>query len=212
MFVYQDTAKIPSTNSRTIIFPHSCMDDGFESEYYSQTLTNGRATPEEIKKVLDDANKPRLTLKNKFKFFTCGFFLIIALSFASLVSLFVWDNKNDMFIWYVSGGITALFTIMITGIYVLFKYHCRSSIKCKEAAKAIIDDYNETVYRKRALRWVVPQEFPAWIELWKDYDEEDGTQSIFFLPSSPSPNKRRVQTLMRRPASEPLLSYYAEDI
>jgi len=211
MFVYQDTAKIPSTNSRTIIFPHSCMDDGFDSEYYSQTLTNGRATPEDIKKVLMDVNKPRLSLKNRFKIFACGFFFLIALSFASLASLFIWDVPNDdMFIWYVSGGITALFAFMLTGIYVLFKYHCRCSIKCKEAAKVIINDWNETVYRKRGLRWVVPDAFPAWMELWKDYDEEDGTQSIFFIPRSPSPNKRRVQSLMRRPASEPLLSYYAD--
>jgi len=92
-------------------------------------------------------------------------------------------------IWYLSGGVAVIFVVFISGFYILFKYNSRCSIECKKAAKLVIQNYNEETFRKRGLRWVVPEAFPAWMELWKDYDEEDGTQHIFFSP-------QRVQSLL----------------
>jgi len=209
MFVYEDSAKIPTTSSRTIIFPHSEMIDGFDSSYYSQILTNGRASPEEIEKVLEDANRNRVKFKTKFKVLACSFFLLVVLLSIALVLILEWYVSDQFFIWYLSGGIAVIFLVFTFGFYILFKYQSRCSIRCKKAAKSVIENHNEETFRKRGLRWVVPEAFPAWMELWKEYDEEDGTQHIFFAPQkiqSLLMSKRNSDSHNQQNLQKPLLS------
>ena len=81
----------------------------------------------------------------------------------------VQDSNNAGIFGGIFGGLFALIFIIIY----LVIYLVRNNKKSKDAVKALIDRVNPN-FTNRGVRWHLPQHYPRWIELWKDYVGQAG--------------------------------------
>ena len=161
---YGNTLAVPPTSGNSIIFPYNNISNKFEASHYLSTMTQSRIPLSDITLVLSeietiikeykDYSNPRKLL---VLFFVC--FLIIL---NSLIIESIFDLTN---VFYFTLLATAIFAVLYISIYF------RNSVKLLEKARQKTVEFLSTKSRhfeENGLKWVIPFQFPNWMELWKN--------------------------------------------
>jgi hypothetical protein len=162
---------IPPTSAYTIVFPSPAFDAKFDSSSYYPTLTDGKASTQEITQVLSDIESTIKPFNEKIKRAGYIFLLYVILSF--LPALYFFFAKGDKSVAFIV-SIAAFCAGAIVGLVIwiccyIRKVDAKMLPKCQEA----IDRHNQD-FAQKGLRWHLPPSFPRWVELWKDYKRPQG--------------------------------------
>jgi len=180
-----NTPRTMLTTESTIIFPLHHDNKQFNSRLYTLALTNGRASNREIDTALADimtaGNDP--SNKKRWSRLSCfGFLLLLVVSILQLCGICVLVHKireidsddpseaDPLVLGAIFLGI-GLFVSVIFCVVVCFQKTDSSMIKIRKRCQDVIDEHNKALIKK-GLRWHMPEEFPDWVELWKDYKLE----------------------------------------
>lgn len=184
---------VPSTTEYMIIFPiqrykyftdfEDFQNCGFSQDFYSPETTHGRISREEIQDFLSEVNaelqkplkkepKPQPKIKTNFLPFQL---------YISFVFLVLYLSSHFLHAFESLMGLIITFILFGPALKEVVDYEerkvCQDSdsekrtlqIKARKArCQEIGEKYNETL-QSRELRWHLPEEFPSWIELCKDY-------------------------------------------
>ena len=168
---------IPPTTETVIVFPLDTSTQVYDSTFYHPTLTHGRSTKEEIQMVLVDIQTSRKHLVKSIE--RCAYVYCLCLIIAA-IAFFVmaFDSKWAL----LDLGICILFFFLLSVVTVAT---CNNNKKQqKKAAEDVLINYKPE-FARRGLNWVVPNGFPRWIELHKDY--LGGNQPVYMLPANQQP-------------------------
>jgi len=161
---------IPPTTPYTVVFPHSPVTGQFDTSFYSPMLTDGRAHPEEINRVLRELEAAGIPLTKRYKANVCCFILTLMLSiFAFMTFTFLMVSVNPALI---PIGVVLLAVVnILTGSNFMkkIKHH---NVEFRRLSQEVIDRANQE-FSYKGLRWVLPTLFPRWVELWKDYQPQN---------------------------------------
>jgi len=157
---------IPSTTAYTIVFPFDANEKNFDSSFYSPSLTDGKASQEEVNKILNEVEAERADVRNKFTPTARNLFILIQLCLVGvLLVAFLSPEEGVSVTSYVILGLLGAFFVAIgILVYKFVTYKKEMRVKCRN----VIDKHNES-FASKGLRWHIPNMFPKWIELWKDY-------------------------------------------
>ncbi len=167
--ITRDTIVFPAWNSK---IPENFM---FSHEFYSPEMTDDRISREEIQDFISEVNADqRKTSKNhdsgrskeegvlRIYLFLCLMFLPQYI-----------DRYFDHFVAEIM-IVTNISAVTILIFYMVLsdnRHNKEKNIKIRAGCQKIVDKYNETL-SIRGLRWHLPEKFPLWIELCKDYKDQ----------------------------------------
>ncbi len=145
----------------------------FSPDFYSSEMTDDRLSREEVQDFISEMNTDcRQTLKGYAgkateKAIILPFFLSI--TFSLLLSFGYIHFRN-----LIGDGLyllSMLALIPFTTILCIVRYKRETNkqkIQIRARCQRIVDKYNQNL-RHQGLRWALPEKFPLWIELCKDY-------------------------------------------
>ena len=178
--------------SRKIIFPFNPINKKFDSSYYDPVLTENLIEIQDISKFLREAEQQirRFHQRALTNFFRVCFVLLLILLIAT--GFFVpmvrghLDEKDVAIIAYVLFSST--FTLIVVLLYTAIKTSSNNKKNLKKAEKKIIElaKENASTFEEKGYCWVIPDQFPKWIELAKRsmQDNEDiKSQTLNILQS-----------------------------
>ena len=174
---------IPPTTDTVIVFSLNPSQQLFDSGFYHPAITHGRSPAEEIHKVLADIAAARKPFADKLKTITCIYtFIVILAAVGYVVTRFIPGGTELIFI-----RLIAFFLILIL-LSTWLKGKVDDSIKKqKKAAEDVLVNYRPG-FASRGLNWIVPDGFPRWIELHKDYlHYPGGNQPVYMPPVNQQP-------------------------
>jgi len=182
---------IPPTTDITLVFPKT--DGKFYTDYYTPTLTGNRLSLEDTAQFMKKVDAIRFNPEDSrlegqvVKYLVLCWFLEYA--FAHLFSYLGILNEDQAktYMW------TAIVITFVMGA--CFNGHIDQ--KQKEAIQKMVDEQNETL-KSKGLRWNLPSEFPAWIELCKDYKNQPANQEL----ASSNSTKTSSQDLEKQAQSQ----------
>jgi len=179
-------SEIPPMTETTIIFPvqffvfplkyrnlqsqqtKPTRDYIFSADFYSSEMTDDRLSHEEVQDFISEMNVGyRKILKSSTdqaeeKIYPPLFYLIGSFF---LFMVCVHPSILKKFEYLIIG-------FMVVGLIFFFVKECRETdkknIQIRAECQTIVDKYNQNL-RHRGLRWSLPEKFPLWIELCKDY-------------------------------------------
>ena len=157
---------VPPTTDITIVFPKT--GSRFYSEYYSPDLTDHRLSREDIAQFMQKIDNIRLNPEDSRRENRCTLYLLIAwlLEYVTkklLCYLGILDeDQGQTYMW-----IAVIFSCMIS---CCFFGHIEENQK--DAIRKMVGEENQ-ILKNKGLRWNLPNEFPAWIELCKDYKNQN---------------------------------------
>jgi len=170
------------TNESNIIFPLDESGRQYNSRLYTVVLTDGRATNQEIDKVLVDIMTAGSDPSNKKGWSRASCYFLVLYIVLTILQMFFFificvklarDTYHSGVQFLISFG-----TMMVLLLGCMFS--CVSgSCLCqdrtipdmeiiRQKCQDVVDEHNKD-YVLKGLRWHLPQEFPQWVELWKDY-------------------------------------------
>lgn len=144
--VKRQVAPLPPTTSDVIIFPYNRLTNSFVTAFYSSGMTQNRLKITEVHQFLEEVKVPANEYYQKFGFLTDG-----------------------------SKKLSCIFILCIIFFPLLFVYlHWISKMKNKDdqARAEVIKKANSIAKQKakslirKGIKWVIPPEYPRWIELW----------------------------------------------
>ena len=153
----------PTPSDTTIILPYNSSKGKFDQTLYSPAMTEGRAPYEEIDRVLSALEVVARGLshsdgfKNWFRKLLIPFLVVVWLLYMG-----TFHHNSAVFI-----GMFAWF-YLIAGSLVFCIFQSLKSDKARQDAEAILEWYAES-FKQRGLRWCIPEDFPHWVEIEKDY-------------------------------------------
>ena len=160
------SGSVPLSTDYVIVFPINSQDKKFSRSIYSPAMTNGRASSEDINQALslfELALSRGISTSEMVKSF-CWRFLL------PLVMLMFFEGnymlRRSESIWF------CFVVYCIVGIFSLFANKNAQTKRAKEDSQGIID-LVQPGYLKRGLRWRIPDESYGWIELIKEYRENE---------------------------------------
>jgi len=170
---------VPQTTPYTIMFSEDKQSKTYDSSFYNTTLTEGRATSEEVSQVLKEINAMRRPLIKKTSLILFSFVvsLVIVIGLFVIFSVFLMAS-HPLISDY--GLIFSVILLLISLGFFTLSFR-RNQQDCRKAAAVIVSKYN-IIFASKGLRWQLPAEFPRWIELWKDYLGQPNTQASFYIP------------------------------
>jgi len=186
MYRYSNTPATMLTTDSNIIFPLDESGRQYNSRLYTVVLTDGKASKQEIDKVLadimtagkDPSNKKGWSRASCF-FLVLFIVLAILLPICALLSMIYFMNSGHILI-------ALFFWFAFLGGSVWSCTSCSATLDdrtlpdieiIRKKCQVVVDEYNKE-YVLKGLRWHLPPEFPQWVELWKDYKlEAFGRQS-----------------------------------
>jgi len=177
---------IPPTTHYTIVFPFNNFSKSFDGGFYSPVLTDGRAHPDEVNRVLRDIETTQKPFASKMlKAFCCYFVTLMLLVFGFIPFMIFFVPRNPTLI---PVGIIGFMALIITTIVIFIKSVKRTNENSRNACLAVVERANQE-FSTRGLRWHLPTHFPRWIELWKDYvgQPQMGAQPIYMPPVNQQP-------------------------
>ncbi len=157
---------IPTTSDYTVIIPYISSQSKFDREAYSPAMTGGRASSEEIDQVLkliETVSSGIVTPDQFLKSWCLRFVLPFILMVCFQLTGCFWYNLQ--FFWgcftiYVIGG--NIWMCLVTS---------KNNAKTKENVQSVLKLYQDAFQRK-GLRWHIPVNFPLYVELFKEYREQ----------------------------------------
>jgi len=164
---------VPPTTSITVIFPFNAADKKFDSSFYSPALTDGRASFEEISQFLAEIEAVRPTAASQGGPSACRLFCLFLLLILWIARFILQTHMNVDLIPFAIVFVVIL-VIFVIIILVLSSGGTRNESQAK--CQAIVEKYNQNL-ASRGLRWYLPVSFPQWVELWKDYPQNQGAIS-----------------------------------
>ena len=178
--------QIPPTTDACIVFPFNEQNETFNRNFYSPILTEGRASREEINKILGQFETTIQAGRTGYKILTCLFtiFFIGGFIFTAFLTFSIFSSDpSSKEIFYPPIIMFVLFTI----------FGCILSMRGKAvgeearmACQQIINGNHQ--FNAVGLRWNLPMNFPAWVELWRDYRSAPGrNQNLQIAPNYPYP-------------------------
>jgi len=163
-------AVIPPTTQRTIVFPLKitfATNSTFDSSFYNPMLTDGRAHLEEVNHVLREIETTQISsLSKMWRGFYCFIAaLMVAVFVLTPLIIYAFVSRN-----FVLAAIAILVDIVLYTIPGFFftKYVKRTIQNAKKNCLVVVERINQE-FSPKGLRWHLPDQFPKWIELWKDY-------------------------------------------
>jgi len=157
---------IPTSSDYTVIIPFNSSQGKFDREAYSPAMTGGRASAEEIDQVLklietvaSGISTPDQFLKSWCLRFVLPFILMVCFQLNGSF----WYSPRIFWVWftvYVIGG--NIWMCLVTA---------KNNSKTKENVKSVLKLYQDA-FQKKGLRWYVPVNFPLYVELFKEYREQ----------------------------------------
>jgi len=174
----------PPTTDYTIVFPFDEGGKRFDSGFYSQGLTDGRVSIEEINHILAEVESTRRPIASKVWSAVCCYVVsLIAAVVIYVFSLMMVAESVPEFIPFL----ILIFIGSITGlVFALYKRLRGVTEEMKSKCKAVLDRHNPN-FASRGLRWHIPVHFPRWVELWKDYKAGNNPQPIYMPPVNQQP-------------------------
>lgn len=167
---------IPSTTSKTVVFPWNKDSNTFKTESYEPSMTNGQISHKRVDQFVHEMNA-EYKLYNKSleddndKYNCLGYLLFLIL----LVDFFILSTPSRNPGMFTNGEI-----IILTWFFFFFvqrlcgenKPEATRLSELKEKCQDIADKQNESL-RSLDLKWHLPAEFPAWIELTQDKEKQN---------------------------------------
>lgn len=156
----------PASTPQRLIFPLK-PNQQFDTSFYNPAMTSGGASPEEINQVLTEIQAARQPIMAKIMSIQQCFILLIALSFFGMMGLtiFLILSRSPL-----AGVLSFFLGLILIGLspLILRSKTAKLTQESKAAVQQVLDQYN-SYFTLRGLRWVLPDRFPRWIELHKDY-------------------------------------------
>jgi len=155
---------VPPTTQFTVIFP--LKSGAFDTTSYVSSVTDDRASLEEINNTLRDVNEARTPGKRQQGIIIFFYILsILAVIVGGAIALAILISKTTIVIPVVVIGGTVLIIIFICLFRALLESNRK---KQQELVRGVVNSHNQNFGRK-GLRWNIPYYFPMWIELVKEY-------------------------------------------
>jgi len=173
---------IPPTTAYTIVFPQNGFTGQFDNNFYSPMLTDGRAHPEEINRVLRELESTVKPLSTKLKSSVCCYILTIFLSVFAFIPFMIFLTPAN--VTFLPIGIFGFFFLMIGATIMFIKRIKNYNLEIRRVSQGVIDRANQE-FSYKGLRWVLPMHYPRWVELWKDYySQGQMAQPIYMAPNT----------------------------
>jgi len=171
---------LPPTTEETIIIPFNAFTFEFDTTVYNPSLTDHRLANKELKRFLSGINhilqehKKKIYQDNNLRN-TCAFLLLLIVGAITNAVLIPATGKIEL----LGVGLGIIFLGMVFWLINLIKQARRAKRIRGEARKATLDyiQSKKEIFDEKGLRWEIPERFPNWIELWKDY-VNDGNKSV----------------------------------
>ncbi len=182
----------PISSDYTVIIPYISSQEKFDREAYSSAMTGGRASAEEIDQVLrliEAASHGMSTPEKLFK--TWCFRFLLPFIFLLIFQI----NGNLRYPQCFWGNFLAY---VIIGNIWLFIMTTKNNSKVKENVKSVLKLYQDA-FEKKGLRWHVPVNFPLYVELFKDYREQQCQFSIPVNQYQPVSVEKQETTTIDKP-------------
>jgi len=175
--LFEKTA--PLSTDCVIAFPFT-SNKKFSRTIYSQEMTQGRASSEDINQALTLLEIGYSRLPTKFSLFKS-----IASRYLLPFIMLFWIYCEFILHFYYNGYYYRYQTFVI--MWVFFTIYCiagscyqvydrKRQLKQAETELEDILKMTQAGYLKRGLRWRIPDDSYGWIELIKEYRVEDGVQ------------------------------------
>lgn len=154
--------KPPVCTDYTIVIPYEFFQGKFSKTVYDSQMTENRASNEEINQVLGNVEEILSRKPSYAK--TFGILLTIYL-IAGLIAFLLQNTFNYTFQYWFEGSFWLFLGIVCFTFWMMYVNQWR---KRKVEAGDYIDSIQHG-FKQRGLRWHIPQQFPQWIEIFKDY-------------------------------------------
>jgi len=159
----------PLSSDYTVVIPLHKDKKTFDRDVFSSAMVGGRATIQDVEKVLTHLETATSKLHSPCKA-TIVLMILYLIPFFALMKKTVRNTHHvPICLWIIY----ALYVLIVSLLYV--KYYKSQVEKVVAEAKKIIKTYYQDFFESRGLRWHIPQHFPLWIELYKDYREQHQT-------------------------------------
>lgn len=159
---------VPNHTDSTLYFPYMFKDDEFNRNLYTPSLTDDKASTEEVNEILGEVESEMrryFDSSNNVFCYSMGAFAAIAgtMTFFTRKYKLKENPKIAKRMYFVELGVIALCLVPY------LKYDYDSTQEAKRTTIEIFNKYNP-VWSEKGLRWHVPERsFPRWVELCKDY-------------------------------------------
>jgi len=127
-------------------------------------LTDGKALPEEVNRVLKDVEIVQKPFNSKALKASCCY-CFICIGYLGLIPILFYGIPSNFALISIPIIGVLIFTVLTLFIKKLEK---KAKETAREACLAVVERANQE-FSPRGLRWHLPDYFPRWIELWKDY-------------------------------------------
>jgi len=166
---------IPTTNGDRIIFQYHNIRGYFDLTEYRPEMTDYRLSVKDAEKFFERVQNYLEPWRKAVKTFSILIFLFCIVSIGGALSIpLVYLATEDMKI------ILYLMIPLVVGLsfrilWSAFKPARDIPSKLQEARTRItlLLESRQGFLEPRGLRWYLPEHFPEWIELWKDYNRID---------------------------------------
>jgi len=160
---------VPLSSDYTVVIPFHKGKKTFDRDLFSSSMVGGRVTVEEVEKVLTHLETATSKLHSPCK---ATFVLMILY----LIPFFMLMKRTVRSTHHVPVCLWIIYAIYVLVVSLIYAKYSRSQVeKVVAEAKKIIKNYYQAAFEARGLRWHIPQHFPLWIELYKDYREQHQT-------------------------------------
>jgi len=156
---------IPYSSTSTIIFPFDNFEKQFSKTEYSSSLTGGRATLDEVNEVLANLDTVASNYPSIFQ-------LSLRLSFRLLIFAFIIYSFMDTTVCYdARAPWIAWTTYMVLNLIYLLKTFVSERKEAKKQIENVLKWYQPS-FEEKELRWIIPQDFPKFVGIYRDYREK----------------------------------------
>ena len=171
---------MPPTTSHVVVFPFKSADKKFDSSFYTPALTDGRVPFEEITQFLAEIEAQKPTAQSN-----ASPWRLVALLFLFILWTFRFVVQSKMDSDMIPYVFLVVIVLVLVIIFILVVTSKRGVNEPRPKCQAIVDKYNQNL-ASRGLRWYLPVSFPKWVELWKDYPQNQN-QGVVLPPVNQQP-------------------------
>ena len=160
---------LPQTNAFSISFLLNKKTKSYDASFYNPMQTNNKANQNEIKQVLTDLENAQKPFSKKTKKAFHYYLLSLAISIVITVALVALaDSNHPQFIPIIS---VVSFIALFGKIWLFSREKEKLANEATKECQKLIDKANQELFSSRGLRWILPIQFPSYVELWKDYEQ-----------------------------------------
>lgn len=164
--------RIPQSTEDILVFPLDKSNDLYDIKFYTSNLTDGRVTFMEIHQVLTAVNTIRQAYTKRMR---RRIGLILAYELVCILFYCLHRSKNSEFLLQY---VLSYIVFALSGVVAFAFFQTKNARLLKHTVAELL----HTEYRFfafRGLRWNIPDSFPRWLELHKDYRFRlDGQHSL----------------------------------